>query len=158
VRIAVLADTHVPRRAKTLPQKAWNIVQSADVILHAGDVLTERFLNELGQYAPVHAVRGNNDLQLETLPETLEISLEGVDIAIIHDSGGKTNRAKRMRKRFPKADIVIFGHSHIPMNEREEIWLFNPGSPTDKRMQPKATMGLIEIEKGNVTAQIIELP
>jgi putative phosphoesterase len=159
IRIAVLADTHIPRRAKALPEAAWEVVRSADVIVHAGDVLTEKFLGELRKEAPVHAVRGNNDIELEVLQETIELSLEGVNVAVIHDSGGKTGRQKRMRKRFPKADIVIFGHSHVPMNEETEgLLLFNPGSPTDKRMQPVATMGLIEIDNGKVKAQIVELP
>lgn len=158
MKVVVLADTHIPKRAKTLPEKAWELVKSADVILHAGDVLSDDFLTELRKCAPVHAVRGNNDLDLPELPETVELELDGARIAMIHNSGDKTGRAKRMKKRFPNANIVVFGHSHIPMNEEADgIRLFNPGSPTDKRTQPRATIGILDIQKGSVRAEIIEL-
>ncbi|HEY9869040.1 MAG TPA: metallophosphoesterase family protein [Candidatus Obscuribacterales bacterium] len=155
--IAVLADTHVPKRAKTLPARAWDILRQADAIIHAGDVLNEQFLDELRMLAiPLHAVRGNNDITLRHLPETLELGLEGVRVAVIHDSGAKKGRAERMTKRFPNADLIIFGHSHIPVNERHgAVLLFNPGSPTDRRRQPSCTMGLLHISAGHVQVEII---
>jgi uncharacterized protein len=156
--IAVLADTHIPKRAKGLPARAWEVIEAADLVIHAGDVLTREFLNELEQRKPLHVVRGNNDLTLDDLPEVKEMEVEGIRIAILHDSGDKKRRAERMRKRFPNADIVVFGHSHIPMNEvHDGQRLFNPGSATDRRMQPHCTMGLITIDKGEVTAEIIRL-
>ena len=93
MRIAVLADTHIPKRAKTLPDSAWEILESAEVILHAGDVLTNEFLSQLAELAPLYAVRGNNDCDLENLPETLEFELDNVHFAMIHDSGDKKQRA-----------------------------------------------------------------
>lgn len=155
-KVAVLADTHIPRRAKTLTEKAWECVRNADIIIHAGDVLTAEFLEELSSCAPLYAVRGNNDLNLGALPETLEITIDGVNLGIIHDSGSKDGRGKRMRRRFGKADVVIFGHSHIPINEMsDDLLLFNPGSPTDKRMQPHRTMGILTLAHGKAGAEII---
>jgi putative phosphoesterase len=110
------------------------------------------------QRKPLLVVRGNNDVGLTELPETVEAEIEGKRLAIIHDSGSKDGRGKRMKKRFPNADIVVFGHSHMPMvEEYDGLLLFNPGSPTDKRRQPKATMGLIEIVAGKISPQIIEI-
>jgi hypothetical protein len=149
MRIAVLADTHIPKRAKTLPDSAWKILESAETILHAGDVLTREFLDQLSQMAPLYAVRGNNDTDL--IPETLEFNLAGTRFAMIHDSGDKKHRGARMRKRFPNADVVVFGHSHIPINEYEQdLLLFNPGSPTDRRTQPQLTMGILEVSDGKI--------
>jgi uncharacterized protein len=159
VKIAVLADTHIPKRAKGLPARAWEVIEAADVVIHAGDVLTRQFLDELEQRKPLHVVRGNNDVTLQDLPEVKQIEVEGIKIAVIHDSGDKKNRAQRMRKKFPQADIVVFGHSHIPINEvHDGLRLFNPGSATDRRRQPVCTMGLLTIVNGNVQAELIELP
>jgi putative phosphoesterase len=158
LRIAVLADTHIPKRARTLPLRAWEIVRSADAIIHAGDVLTREFLRELETAAPLYAVRGNNDVDLAELPEILEIELESVKMAVIHDSGAKDGRATRMRKRFPLADVIIFGHSHIPMDETEAgLRLFNPGSPTDRRRQPHCSMGLLHVANGKCETEIVQL-
>jgi putative phosphoesterase len=157
MKIAVLADTHIPKRAKFLPPRALEILQQADKIIHAGDILTQEFLDHLSFIAPVFAVLGNNDLNLE-LPEKLEFELEHIKFALIHDSGSKLGRPARLRKLFPKADVVIFGHSHIPMNEQHgDLLLFNPGSATDRRRQPQCTMGLIELEKKSIDARIIPL-
>ncbi|HEY9754405.1 MAG TPA: metallophosphoesterase family protein [Oculatellaceae cyanobacterium] len=157
LKLAVLADTHIPKRAKDLPLKAHELIKQADAIVHAGDVISNEFLDALAQMKPLYAVRGNNDLTL-SLPEQLEFSLEGVQIALIHDSGTSKGRGARMKRRFPNADVVIFGHSHIPMNEVEEgLLLFNPGSSTDRRMQPKHTMGMLTIHKGALDAKIVIL-
>ncbi|HEY9682734.1 MAG TPA: metallophosphoesterase family protein [Oculatellaceae cyanobacterium] len=157
MKLAVLADTHIPKRAKELPQKAHELIKQADAIVHAGDVISNEFLDALKKMKPLYAVRGNNDSTL-SLPEQLEFSLEGLQIAVIHDSGASKGRGARMRRRFPNADVVIFGHSHIPMNEVEEgLLLFNPGSSTDRRMQPKHTMGMLIIHAGVVDAEIVTL-
>jgi putative phosphoesterase len=157
MKIAVLADTHIPKRAKRLPERAYEIVSDVDAIIHAGDVLTGEFLQSLNMMAPVYAVLGNNDIGLE-LPERLELVWERVKIGVIHDSGASKGRAARMRRTFPAADLVVFGHSHIPVNIREEgLVLFNPGSPTDRRTQPKHTMGLLTVRAGEIDARIIEL-
>jgi uncharacterized protein len=130
--------------------------------LHAGDVCTTDVLDELSGYAPVRAVLGNNDrsdVAAWGAKETLEIDLDGLTIGMIHDSGPRTGRMARLRLRFPTADLVIFGHSHIPMDRGEPgLRIFNPGSPTDKRRQPYGTVGTLTILDGTlVQAQIVEL-
>ncbi|MBX9947921.1 MAG: metallophosphatase family protein [Candidatus Obscuribacterales bacterium] len=157
MKIAVLADTHIPKRARELPPRALDIICHSDMLIHAGDILTEDFLRYLRCMITVHAVLGNNDRGLK-LPAKLQIEVEGVRVAIIHDSGASKGRAKRMKKLFPHADAVVFGHSHIPMNCRQEgILLFNPGSATDKRRQPKHTMGTLDVLNGSITGTIVEL-
>jgi putative phosphoesterase len=158
MKIAVLADSHIPKRARDLPAHAWNIINSCEAIIHAGDVLTEEFLKRLRTVAPLYAVRGNNDLTLPHLPQTLEINLDGCLIAVIHDSGDKKRRAARLRKRFPNAQVVVFGHSHIPQIEWHDGQLMlNPGSATDRRMQPHYTMAVLHTNSRNVHAELIKL-
>lgn len=157
MKIAVLADTHIPKRAKALPERAIAVIQNADAIIHAGDVLTEEFLSSLNAMAPVYAVLGNNDVGLK-LPERIELGFEGVNIAVVHDSGASKGRGNRMRRWFPNAHVVVFGHSHIPMNVIENgVLLFNPGSATDKRSQPTYTMGLLDCTNERVSGEIITL-
>ena len=153
-RVAVLADTHMRRDWKrTLPAPVAELVADADVILHAGDVIHGFVLEELAEYAPVHAVLGNNDGDLVgELPETLEIEIEGVRIGMVHDSGQARGRAERLHRLFPDCDVVVFGHSHIPWNETgvDGQLLFNPGSPTERRRQPHRTAGVLVVEDGEV--------
>lgn len=152
-----IADTHIPRRAKALPENLLPHLKRADLILHAGDLMELRLLDELATYAPVKAVRGNLDPPDAGLPETHEFEFGGVPIAMIHDSGPKKGRRKRMRRRFPKARAIIFGHSHIPWLEDEGgLLLLNPGSPTDKRRQPDYTFALLHVD-GDVWAEIVAL-
>jgi uncharacterized protein len=155
--IGVLADTHVPKRARDLPTQAYQHLEGVQAIIHAGDVLTMDLLERLERIAPVYAVLGNNDRGL-TLPERLEVRWEGVHVGIVHESGPRERRAKRLRRWFPEAQAVVFGHSHIPVNEREDgLLLFNPGSATDRRRQPSHTMGLLRIGEGCVEGEIIRL-
>ena len=124
------------------------------MVLHAGDVCTADVLAELAQYAPVHAVLGNNDgsdVAEWGAPATLEIELGGLRVAMIHDSGQATGRLRRMRAAFPAARLVVFGHSHIPMDQSEGgLRIFNPGSPTDRRRQPHGTLGVLDIADGDL--------
>jgi len=160
VRIVVLADTHAPRRWRSCPAQVAAHLRGADVILHAGDVCTAAVLDELAAYAPVHAVLGNNDgpdVAAWGAPETLELDLDGLRVAMIHDSGPATGRPIRLRRRFPRADLVVFGHSHIPLDHAENGQrIFNPGSPTDRRRQPHGTLGVLKLTDGRLaSAQII---
>ncbi|OPG04516.1 metallophosphoesterase family protein [Microbispora sp. GKU 823] len=152
MKVVVLADTHAPRRWKSCPPAVAGHLRGADLILHAGDVCTADVLVELSAYAPVHAVLGNNDgpdVAAWGAPETLELDLGGLRVAMIHDSGQATGRTARMRRRFPEADLVVFGHSHIPMDlTGDGVRVFNPGSPTDRRRQPHGTIGILEVEGG----------
>jgi putative phosphoesterase len=152
----VLADTHIPRRAKALPEALVARLATADLILHAGDLMDPALLDELGVHAPVRAVRGNMDLPGTSLPETQEWDFGGVRIAMVHDSGPRNGRRTRLRRWFPEARVVIFGHSHIPWNEDEGgLLLLNPGSPTDRRRQPQHTFALLHADGGKVSARIV---
>ncbi|HEX2316082.1 MAG TPA: metallophosphoesterase family protein [Thermomonospora sp.] len=160
MKVTVLADTHAPRRWKACPPEVARHLRGADLILHAGDVCTAGVLDELAGYAPVRVVLGNNDgpdVAAWGAPETLELDLAGLRVAMIHDSGAAQGRAARMRRRFPAADLVVFGHSHIPMDDAGgAVRIFNPGSPTDRRRQPHGTVGLLEIRDGAlVRAEIV---
>jgi uncharacterized protein len=160
MRVVVLADTHMrPGGRRVLPGAAVVELERADLILHAGDVVTGHLLDELAGFAPTHAVLGNNDTELVgALPETLELDLEGVRVAMIHDSGAAKGRERRMRRRFPDADLVVFGHSHIPWDAAglDGQWLFNPGSVTDKRRQPHHTFGVVELADGRIVRTAVE--
>ena len=162
MRVAVLSDTHSPRFWTGCPPALAAHLTGAELILHAGDVCTAEVLDELMTFAPVRAVLGNNDrpeVAAWGAPETLELELKGLRLAMVHDSGPAAGRAARLRRRFPAAALVIFGHSHIPMDLTEDgLRIFNPGSPTDKRRQPYGTLGELTIVDGELTlARIIEL-
>ena len=155
----ILADTHIPRRAKGLPEALVPHLKRADLVLHAGDLLETSVLGELSRYAPVRAVKGNVDGPDVDLPEILEFEVGGVPVAMIHDSGPKKGRRSRMKRRFPDARVVVFGHSHIPLLEDEDgLMLLNPGSPTDRRRQPEHTFALLWVEGGETRAEVRALP
>ena len=162
MNIVVLSDTHAPRRWKSCPAAVAGYLRGADLILHAGDVCTAAVLDELTGYAPVRAVVGNNDgrdvAQWGAEP-TLELELDGLPAAMIHDSGPATGRMARMRRAFPAARLVVFGHSHIPLDQAGAgLRIFNPGSPTDRRRQPHGTIGVLRIEPGQlISAQIVDV-
>ena len=160
MRVVVLADTHAPRRWKSCPPEVAAHLRGADLILHAGDVCTAGVLDELAAYAPVRAVRGNNDgpdVAAWGAPDALSLDLGGLGVAMIHDSGQAAGRPAWLRRRFPVADLVIFGHSHIPLDHTEQGQrIFNPGSPTDRRRQPHGTLGLLDVADGHlIRAQIV---
>jgi uncharacterized protein len=162
LRVVVLADTHLRRSwpNRRLPAAAVQHLTTADVILHAGDITEPEHLDELARYAPVHAVLGNNDPELVgRLATTLELELAGVRLGMLHDSGPARGRERRLHARFPTADVVVFGHSHIPWNRRgvDGQLLFNPGSPTERRRQPHRTIGVLELAAGGVADARIEL-
>jgi len=158
----VLADTHLrgdgPDPLDRLPAAVLAAVDGADVVLHAGDVVSPAALGALQDRASAagatfHAVLGNNDGALHgVLPETVMVDLAGVTVGMIHDSGRRDGRAGRMRRRFPTADVVVFGHSHVPCDDVgvDGQRLFNPGSPTERRGQPERTMGLLDLADGMV--------
>ena len=163
VRVVVLSDTHAPRRWRACPPAVAGYLRQADLILHAGDVCTASVLTELAQYAPVTAVVGNNDDHSVAewgAAATAELDLDGLRVAMVHDSGTAAGRMARLRRRFPRADLVVFGHSHIPLDESAPgapgLRIFNPGSPTDRRRQPHGTIGLLQIRDGHlITAAIV---
>lgn len=161
-RIVVLSDTHVsPRSTRQLPDDVYRNLAATDLILHAGDLVSLDMLRELEGFAPVHAVLGNNDHELlGLLPERFEVEVEGIRFGLVHDSGDRQGRAARMRRWFPDADVVVFGHSHEPCNEAGDAGqvLFNPGSSTWKRRAPSHTFGVIEVGAGQILrAEILEV-
>jgi putative phosphoesterase len=159
VNVVVLADTHLRAGAELLPQSVLAALSRADLVIHAGDVVSRRALEELQTMAPIHAVLGNNDHELDgLLPPSVVVDLEGVRVAVVHDSGARQGRPNRLHRRFPDADIVVFGHSHVPCDELgvEGQVLFNPGSPTQRRKQPHPTMGTLTISDGRIRRRRIE--
>ena len=159
MRVVVLADTHAPRRWRACPPRVAGHLRRADLILHAGDVCTASVLAELAEYAPVAAVIGNNDgpdVAEWGAAEIAELDLDGLSVAMVHDSGAAAGRLARLRRRFPRADLVVFGHSHIPLDESGPgLRIFNPGSPTDRRRQPHGTLGVLEIDSGRLARATI---
>ena len=178
MQVVVLADTRAPRRWRVCPPRVAEHLRTADHILHAGDVCTAAVLAELAEYAPVTAVLGNNDgpdVAEWGAPRTAELDLDGLKVSMVHDSGAAAGRLTRLRRRFPGADLVVFGHSHIPLDESAPggpaapraprgpkrpgapgLRIFNPGSPTDRRRQPHGTLGLLQIQDGRlITAAIV---
>lgn len=154
MKVVVLSDTHAPRRWRGCPRAVAEHLSNADLILHAGDACTAGVLEELSEYAPVRAVLGNNDgadVAAWGAPEELRLDLAGLPTAMVHDAGPAVGRLARMRRRFPEARLVVFGHSHIPLDESGDgVRIFNPGSPTDRRRQPRGTVGILEIEGGRL--------
>ncbi len=161
VLLAIISDTHLPRGSRALPDACVEQLRDADLIIHAGDLLTLSVLEELRRYGEVAAVHGNvDDAQLmATLPAELELDAGGCRLAVIHDAGRRHGRLERLRRQFPAADAVIFGHSHIPSHERasDGFQIFNPGSPTDRRRSPHHTMGVARAVDGRLEFELIEL-
>jgi len=163
----VISDTHV-RDSKLVDPKGLGLsdaavaeIDAADVVLHCGDVVEPVLLERLRARKPVHAVLGNNDDALRgTLPERLLVEADGVRIGMVHDSGPTKGRAARIHRMFPDCDVVVFGHSHMPVNEAglDGQWLLNPGSPTQRRRSPAHTIGVIETRDGAFwSADIVEV-
>jgi putative phosphoesterase len=152
VRLVVLADTHLRSGdLGPLGPRVLQAVEGSDAVLHAGDVVSPAALRALRALAgprPFHAVRGNNDLELTgALPDSVVMTLGGVEVAVVHDAGRRQGRAARLHRAFPTAALVVFGHSHVPVDEAGLAGqvLFNPGSPTRPRAQPHPTIGVVEV-------------
>ena len=161
MRLAIISDTHLPRGARELPPACVERLRDADAILHGGDLIEAAvlaYLESLGP--PVHAVRGNvdsADLQAR-LPLTRIVEAGGARIAMIHDAGPADRRLAHLRARFPDADAVVFGHSHLPLLEQKAgFTIFNPGSPTERRRAPHHTMGVATVDHARVTFELLEL-
>ncbi|MEJ7817503.1 MAG: metallophosphoesterase family protein, partial [Thermoleophilaceae bacterium] len=159
--IAVISDTHMPRGPRRLPEDCVARMAAADLILHAGDVMSATTLAEFELLGPpLLAVQGNvddQDLRRE-LPIERIVDAEGAEIGMVHDAGPAQGRLQRMRRRFPDADAVVFGHSHIPLHEEKDgFQIFNPGSPTERRRSPAHTMGEARVQEGRLSFELITL-
>jgi len=161
VLIAIVSDTHMPRGGRRLPDGCVERMRGADLILHGGDVMTASTLSELERIGPpLVAVQGNvdeEDLQL-TLPVERVVEADGARIGMVHDAGPAKGRVARLRRRFPEAHAVVFGHSHIPLHQSDSgFQIFNPGSPTERRRAPTHTMGMLQADDGRLTFDLIHL-
>ena len=162
MEIAIIADTHMPRGPRRLPEACVERLRAADLIIHAGDLISLPVLAELQSYGPVVAVHGNVDdagVRI-ALPSLAVVPVAERRIYVIHDAGPAPRRLARLRARFPEADAVIFGHSHIPLHERDAddgFQIFNPGSPTERRRSPHHTMGTASVGEGRIEFQLIDL-
>jgi putative phosphoesterase len=153
VKLLLLADTHVPRRARDLPPQVWDEVAAADVVVHAGDWVVRELLDKLtATSARLVACWGNNDgPELRSrLPERADVVLDGLRFTVVHETGSSAGRDARMSDLFPDTDVLVFGHSHIPWDTTTStgLRLLNPGSPTDRRRQPFCTYMTASIEDG----------
>jgi putative phosphoesterase len=161
--IAVIADTHLPRGARRLPEACVERIATADLLLHAGDFCTLEVLRDLEAIGPpVVAVHGNVDSAelRRLLPAERIVEVGGARITLLHDAGPRTGRLDRMRRRFgDRADALVFGHSHLPLHERadEGFQIFNPGSPTERRRAPAHTMGLARVQDGRIAFELVTL-
>jgi len=157
MKVLVLADTHLgPDQGVRLTDLLGDRLRVADAILHAGDITDSSVLTALEPFAPVYAVLGNNDRGL-SLPEQRVVEFAGCQVAMVHDSGDAAGRATRLRRWFPDADAVVFGHSHIPWNEAHVRSAdghvqhhLNPGSATQRRRAPHCTIAWLELRAGRV--------
>jgi putative phosphoesterase len=161
-RLIVLADTHLPNRAWRLPDAVLSAVDGADGVVHAGDWVDEATLDLLmGRTPLLIGVAGNNDGAAlhERLPEVAVATIEGVRLAVVHETGAATGRERRMDARFPDAEVVVFGHSHIPWDTTTPggLRLLNPGSPTDRRRQPRHTYGVLTLDPGSTSWELLEV-
>ena len=144
MQLLILSDTHVPARARDLPTEVWRQIDTADVVIHAGDWVDVDLLDSIEARANrLVGVSGNNDFGAlrERLPEVARVELDGVRIAVVHETGGKAGREVRADAGYPETDVLVFGHSHIPWDSVSPrgMRLLNPGSPTDRRRQPTCT-------------------
>lgn len=154
-RVTVVSDTHVPTRARGLPDELWEAVERADAVVHAGDWTTLALLDEFeSRSTRLLAVRGNNDGPefVGRLPLVAQAEIDGVDVVVVHETGAKAGRELRMDESYPSADLVLFGHSHIPWDTRTASGtrILNPGSPTDRRRQPYRTYLTLELDAGEI--------
>ncbi|MEU4402068.1 metallophosphoesterase family protein [Micromonospora orduensis] len=156
MRLVLTADTHVPKRARDLPEPLWTAIEAADVVVHAGDWVDEALLDAmLARSRRLIGVYGNNDgpALRARLPEVACVDLDGLRVAVVHETGPRAGREQRCAARYPDVDLLVFGHSHIPWDTEAPggLRLLNPGSPTDRRAQPHATYLEAEITVGRLT-------
>jgi uncharacterized protein len=161
VELAIISDTHMPRGGRAIPEACLARLRAADAILHAGDLVAVEVLELLESLGPpVHAVHGNVDEPAVRmrLPAVRVVDADGARIVMTHDGGPADRRLDRLRARFPDADAVVFGHSHLPLHEeRDGFHIFNPGSPTDRRRAPSHTMGVATARAGRLRFELVEL-
>ncbi|MCA1839040.1 MAG: metallophosphoesterase family protein [Actinomycetota bacterium] len=158
MKIGVISDTHIPSRARQVPDQVFDLFEGVDAVIHAGDVVNKQVLIDLRAIAPLHAVLGNCDPTSLDLPETLVVDAASWKVGVIHDSGGKAARRRSLRHRFPECRVVVFGHSHQPMIEDDgDLLLVNPGSACDPRFARVPTVAMLDLAVSGPKARLIEL-
>jgi putative phosphoesterase len=160
MQVVLLSDTHLPVRAKKLPAQLWAAIEAAEVVIHAGDWVSVALLDELeGRSRQLIGCWGNNDgPELRArLPEIARVSLDGLSVAVVHETGASKGREERCEKAYPDVDVLVFGHSHIPWDTTTPrgLRLLNPGSPTDRRRQPFCTYQTAQIVSGELTEVVL---
>ena len=157
--VAVISDTHIAGGRRRLPGACVAAIEGADLLIHAGDVMTPDALAEIEAIGtPLVAVAGNMDPPALRLPPSARVDTPGGTICVVHDAGAASGRLARLQRLYPEAAAVIFGHSHIPLHEREGgFQIFNPGSPTERRRSPRHTMGLARISPGAIDFELVDL-
>jgi uncharacterized protein len=160
VKLLLIADTHVPRRARTLPDEVWAAADAADVVVHAGDWVDESLVDELEARAKrLVGVYGNNDgpAVRARLPEVARVVLDGLRLGVVHETGPSTGRETRCDDAHPDLDVLVFGHSHIPWDTTTPrgMRLLNPGSPTDRRRQPHHTYLTATVRAGELADVVL---
>jgi putative phosphoesterase len=156
MQLVLISDTHLPVRAKKMPGAVWDAIDRADVVIHAGDWVSVDLLDELETRAQrLIGCWGNNDgPELRArLPEVARVTLDGLPVAVVHETGAATGREERCERAYPNVELLVFGHSHIPWDTTTPrgLRLLNPGSPTDRRRQPSCTYQTATIESGRLT-------
>jgi uncharacterized protein len=137
-----------------------HLLEEADVVLHAGDVVAASVLDELLSIGPVEAVVGNmdDDALRATLPQRRIVEVEAVRIGMLHDAGPRLGREERLRAAFPGCAVIVYGHTHVPQLERRgDAWIVNPGSPTERRSAPTHSMALIRVSDGALEPRLVAL-
>jgi uncharacterized protein len=159
VRIAIVADTHMPRGARRLPDECVRLLRAADLILHGGDIATVGVLDGLRSLGPpVEAVYGNVDEPAlrELLPQERVVEVEDARIGLIHVPGPVAGREQRLAVRFPGCDAVVYGHTHLAqIDHLSGVWILNPGSPTERRRAPARSMILLDVAGKRLRPRLI---
>ena len=157
-KIGVISDTHIPTAAKTIPENLLERLEDKDMIIHAGDHEIKSALKTLQKLGEVVAVRGNMD-RFRDLPRKMVLDIEGISIGVMHGDGPPHGLQDRIRMEFKEVDCIVYGHTHSPQNEVvDDILMFNPGSPTDKRWAPYNSFGVLDVSKGSgVRGMIVRL-
>jgi putative phosphoesterase len=160
-RVTVISDTHLPRGARRLPEACLELLRGADLIVHGGDFTAASVLDDLRALGPpVEAVYGNMDdpALRETLPEQRVVEAGGARIGVVHIPGPRIGREERLARRFAGCDAVVYGHTHVPQVERfGELWILNPGSPTERRSAPGHTLLVLEVEAGEIRPELVDV-
>jgi hypothetical protein len=160
MKVLVIADTHLPRGRRRLPEALLERLRRADHIVHAGDVNADSVLRELEEYAPLTAVAGNADEPAlrQRLPTRTSAMIGGLSIGVIHDAGSSGGREERLVAAFPGCAAIVYGHTHVPQVERHHgVWILNPGSPTERRRAPRRTFLDLEVRNGTLSPKLVQL-